>query len=153
MLSTPPTFVLSQDQTLQFDILNLFAETFYSFYKPSDKSEWIKAFTLNYKVFAHLTYKYVGRARLLLYCYSVFKDRFSSYTFVYLLRRLTPRQGREYNRTKCSCQLLNWLISSIVRRGCLHRLPHSATAANYSITMTLSMLFVVVFEILFFPIC
>ena len=29
VLSTPPTFVLSQDQTLQFDILNLFAEIIY----------------------------------------------------------------------------------------------------------------------------
>ncbi len=48
VLSTPPTFVLSQDQTLQFDILNLFAEIFY--YIHLITQDLNKGVTLNYKV-------------------------------------------------------------------------------------------------------
>ena len=64
VLSTPPAFVLSQDQTLQFDILDLSKTGFLQ----------VRARFLNYENLLNAA-KRLRWARLLMCCYSVFKDR------------------------------------------------------------------------------
>ena len=117
VLSTPPAFVLSQDQTLQFDILNWLLSYFSGTscsallflsqpIPPEAKSISIKitADGINISIAPHPLGPFA------VCCYSVFKDHLTAprtYIHEKADSRLHPRQGQQLNQIQTSCQYLS----------------------------------------------
>ena len=127
VLSTPPAFVLSQDQTLQFDILNRFPGSYKN--KSSLYNLELQRCPVSYP-------KASTRGPVCCCCYSVVKDRLRLFNQPKAPRE-KPAESSESNRLNFFCQPVFALFSSSVSatRCVSSRLVRLIvrTAANYLI--------------------